>query len=113
MKKYLFGALAITLAVGFSAFNKNSTSKFATRYLVFNSGTENYAGSYNQQSSAPATCQGSNKICWIKVDDMDGNGTIDQNELDAFINASGSPDTDHDGNFSEETELSGSLEKKQ
>jgi hypothetical protein len=72
MKKYLFGAIALFIAVASVAFTTAPASKTTDIYYVFNGGSDDdmdvidnweYVG-----TSAPSTCLGSDEtVCFIKT----------------------------------------------
>jgi len=68
MKKYLFGAFALVLAVSFSAFTAPS-HKFATKFFVYIGTTDiGYANASNWQvSNSPfPDCDGVEKTCTVE-----------------------------------------------
>lgn len=115
MKKNFFGLFALVLAVGlvtFSAFTKASNSKsvFAVvKYAVYGTGTQSVVGNYTIQPTVPNSCFDDERLCWIKVSDVNENGTIEQSEFTPVFEAL---DGDDDGSLDDESEVSGILEKK-
>lgn len=113
MKRFSTGLVAIALAIflnGFSFMNTRTTGKFACIYLIYDcTGSTCAISNYFQQTRTPPTCDGDSIVCWICVNDSNGNGIISQSELTAFCNAR---DTDHDGSLNDETEIAGILEKQ-
>lgn len=110
MKKYLLGAFAVVLAVGFSAFTTSAPkadAKQVVRYLVYNSGSQSAIGSYSQVTTPPP-CDGNAVLCVIRIVDPNGNGTITQAEFTPKFN---SLDTNSNGTLNDETEA-GDLFKK-
>lgn len=89
MKKYLFGLLAVVLAVGFSAFTKKPKSLDETFYLTFQptdanaaniettanlsvgAGSVAYYTNWSTTDALGVTCTASNnKICHVEIDDV-------------------------------------------
>jgi hypothetical protein len=91
MKKYLFGMLAIALAVGFSAFTKpaKENSKFATYYFEFigtpsvasdlETETSTYWRYLGTSNSVSCPTPDQDKVCVIRVDEDHIDGTNLQN----------------------------------
>lgn len=85
MKKYLLGVFALVLAIGFSSFG--TMKKVSYRYLIFTPATgstneilqSNYTD--NGADEPEITCVGSAKVCWVAVDDVNLNGSIDATEF--------------------------------
>ena len=110
MKKYLLGAFALVLAIGFSAFTNSASKadkKQVVRYLVYNSGAQTAIGSYSQVTTPPA-CDGIATLCVIRIVDPNGNGIITQAEFDPKFNAL---DVSNNNTLNDETE-GGDLFKK-
>ncbi|NII26715.1 hypothetical protein HB364_16625 [Pseudoflavitalea sp. X16] len=85
MKKYLLGVFALVLAIGFSSFG--TMEKLSFRYLIFTPATgssneilqSNYTD--NGTSEPSVECEGAAKVCWIRVQDSDENGSISSTEF--------------------------------
>jgi hypothetical protein len=112
MKKYLLGAFAVVLAVGFSAFTSveapKAEKKQVTINIVYNSGTQNLIGSYSQSTGSAPTCPGAVRLCAIRVVDPNSDGVISQAEFTTIFNAL---DTDSDGTLDDQTETTTLLKK--
>jgi hypothetical protein len=85
------------------------SSQTNSLFLVYLSGPQKYYGNYTQQQLQPNQCFGSKSLCWIMVQDTNGDGTISQNELNWFFMIY---DSDADDNLDDEFEQYGILEKK-
>lgn len=112
MKKYLLGAFALVLAIGFSAFTKSEAPKTekkqAVIYLVWNNtGAQNLIGSYTQQTAIPS-CPDAVRLCAIRIVDTNGDNVISQAEFTPVFN---SLDTNSNGTLNDQTESATLLKK--
>lgn len=110
MKKYLLGAFALVLAVGFSAFTNYEAPREDkqpfVRYLVWdNTNPQNQFASYTQTSVLPS-CPGSIVLCAIRFED--NNGTVTQAEFNTTFAAL---DADDNGSLNNDTESINLLKK--
>lgn len=108
MKKYLLGLFAIGLAVGFSAFTI-STPKQSFRFVVYQAGVQTNVLNYLQQPTQPANCPNNNTLCWIRLVDTDGDGTISQVEFTTQFNVL---DINGNGSLNDEPQIPNVLDKK-
>lgn len=85
MKKYLLVAIAVVLAISFSAFTSPNKLPFGTKYAQFNGGTERDFSNWSQLSATPSVCdvEFTPKACWIKVNA----GADDVIQSDEFLAA--------------------------
>lgn len=108
MKKYLFGVLAIALAVGFSAFTKKPKSLDETFFLTIQptnatnietvtnlsvgAGSVNYYNNWETNNTLGVTCTSAdNKVCQVEVDDdyvidIDPTATVDLRLIKSVTN---------------------------
>ena len=95
---------AVVLALGISAFkvqNSEDSHRFSTKYLRYDSGTENVLSSYTEFSSIPpGNCAGGPHICYIVVNDPDNNG-VSPSEFSLAFNVI---DTNSDHFISDESQ---------
>jgi hypothetical protein len=112
MKKYLFGLFALVLAVGISAYTAPK-KVFANKYLVYDTGTKTLVGSYTPQDTEPTlACSGISQVCWLKVEDLNSNGTISQTEFDAAFEAIDEGANPGDGSIDDDGEIDHVFQKK-
>lgn len=89
MKKYFLGICALALAFGFSSFGVMKRVSF--HYLIFTPATgsanEILQSNYTDYgfSEPPIVCEGPIKVCWVRVDDTNLNGSIDAVEFSAQV----------------------------
>lgn len=87
MKKYLLGVFAVVLAIGFSAFTKSEAPKAEKKQtlitLVYNAGLQSQVASYSPVTTPPSCPTPPTRLCAVRVNDADGNGTISQTEFSA------------------------------
>ena len=112
MKKYLSGAFAVVLAIGFSAFTKKEVKpvedkKQTVLYYVFSAaGTpaqEKIVSQYTTQTTRPGApadgaCAGAAEVCWLRVTDLNGDGVVNNADFTIRVNQL---DTDSDGIISD------------
>lgn len=105
MKKYLLGAFAVVLAVGFSAFTTSATKvekKQTQVILVYSgSGAQNQIANYSQTLPLPS-CPGATVLCALRVTDPNGNGTITQSEFNTIFPTF---DKNSNGTLNDESEI--------
>lgn len=115
MRKFLFCVIAAVLGVSLSGFNYMSETKKGsldnakawqqtTRYAVFNLGTttgEKVFSNYTVQVPVPAAsrCPGTDRVCWIRLTDRNGDGVINVADFTIIVNEL---DTDSDGVISDD-----------
>ncbi|MGN7785799.1 hypothetical protein ACTJIJ_14830 [Niabella sp. 22666] len=96
MRKYASGLLGVVLATALLSFEKSSkieepsSTTFAARWFVYNSGEQDEAESYEPytptaENPEPPICSASARLCAISVDDANANGQLDQTELNGYF----------------------------
>jgi hypothetical protein len=113
MKKNLLCAIGLSLAILLSAYTHSNSSRqprWPCVYLIYQGwGFQDFVFSYTWQWHSPGPCPGSETLCWICVEDLDGDAHIDQNELDYFFSIY---DSNFSGSLDDESEIFGKIEKK-
>lgn len=124
MRKNLLGPLALVVAIAIVAFSSFSKSEFkiddrdaAPRYITYDgSGPQDDLVNYNSLSTAPtmppADCEGSSKLCWIKVEDRDHDNDIDAADFAATFTALNTVEILEENTLNEEEEIDGVLRKR-